>query len=395
MRWNWQESDWPHFHWEADKLREAEQRFLLSTGLAIGTTEHLDDKDREGILIEGLSRAAWTTSKIEGEILNRESVQSSIQRHFGLKSDQNKLAHKKNFPHAEDGIARMMVDLYRHVLEPVTEEMLFAWHRMIMSGRKDLENIGCYRTSPKKTSPAPMQVISSIAGSTKVHFEAPPSKQIPDEMRRYIKWFNRTAPEGKKPLPAVTRAGLIHLYFESIHPFEDGNGRIGRALAEKSLAQHSQIKSYGRSALIALGPTILAHQKSYYDALARANKRNETTDWLLWFSEIVLEAQAATLARTEFVIQKIRMLDRLRDQLNYRQQKVLERMLREGPDGFEGGMNAGKYSKLTGASPATTTRDLAGLVEKGAFTRTGELRHAQYALNIKTTTAASLLNSQF
>ena len=381
MRWNWQESDWPHFHWETEKLSTYEQRFLMGTGLAIGTTQHLDDKDREGILIEGLSRAAWTTSKIEGEILNRESVQSSILRHFGLKSDQKKLANKKNFPHAEDGIARMMVDLYRHVLEPATEEMLFAWHCMIMSGRKDLENIGQYRTSPE-----PMQVVSSIAGSNKVHYEAPPSKQIPDEMRRYLKWFNRTAPEGKKPLPAVTRAGLIHLYFESIHPFEDGNGRIGRALAEKSLAQ-----GYGRAALIALGPTILAHQESYYDALARANKRNETTDWLLWFAEIVLEAQASTLARTEFVIQKTRMLDRLRDQLNYRQQKVLERMLREGPDGFEGGMNAGKYSKLTGASPATTTRDLADLVEKGAFTRTGELRHAQYALNIKPSSQFSII----
>jgi Fic family protein len=372
MRWNWQEPDWPHFHWEAGKLAEAEQSFLLGTGLAIGTTSHLTDKDREGVLIEGLSRAAWTTSKIEGEILNRESVQSSIQRHFGLKTDQ-KLANKKKFPHAEDGIARMMVDLYRHVLEPASEEMICEWHRMVMSGRSDLENIGRYRTSSE-----PMQVVSSVVGSTKVHFEAPPSKQIPDEMKRFLKWFNRTAPLGKKPLPAVTRAGLTHLYFESIHPFEDGNGRIGRALAEKSLAQ-----GYGRASLIALGPIILAHQKSYYDALARANRRNETTDWLLWFAKIVLEAQAQTLARTEFVIQKTRMLDRLRDQLNYRQQKVLERMLREGPEGFEGGMNANKYSKLTNASPATTTRDLVDLVEKGAFIRKGELRHARYELNIK------------
>jgi Fic family protein len=196
-------------------------------------------------------------------------------------------------------------------------------------------------------------------------------------MRRFIKWFNGTVPGGKDPLPAIARAGTAHLYFESIHPFEDGNGRIGRGLAEKALTQ-----SFGQPALLALAATILKHRKSYYQALERANRRNEITDWLAWFAEIALEAQRRGIELVEFTLAKTKMFDRLRGQLNDRQQKALLRMFREGPDGFAGGLSATNYSTITGASPATTTRDLSGLVEKGALLRTGERRHARYALRL-------------
>jgi Fic family protein len=197
-------------------------------------------------------------------------------------------------------------------------------------------------------------------------------------MKRFISWFNRTAPNGKEPLPAITRAGTAHLYFESIHPFEDGNGRIGRALAEKTMTQ-----SFGHPVLVSLATTILAHQKSYYLALERASRQNDITEWLLWFAEIALEAQRWSIAQVEFIIAKTRLLDRLRGQINERQQKALVRMFREGPEGFKGGLSAGNYSKITDASPATTTRDLADLAEKGALIRTGERRHARYTLNLK------------
>jgi Fic family protein len=167
------------------------------------------------------------------------------------------------------------------------------------------------------------------------------------------------------------------LYFESIHPFEDGNGRIGRALAEKALAQ-----SFGQPALTGLATTILAHRKSYYDALERANKEIEITEWLVWFSEIAIEAQQRTIARIEFLIAKTKLLDRLRVTINDRQRKALLRMMKEGPEGFKGGLSAGNYGVITGASPATTTRDLADLVEKGALLRTGERKHARYALRL-------------
>jgi Fic family protein len=222
-----------------------------------------------------------------------------------------------------------------------------------------------------------MEVVSGALHAPTVHFAAPPSSKIAKEMARFVTWFNRTAPAASKPLPALTRAGIAHLYFESIHPFEDGNGRIGRAIAEKALAQ-----CFGHPTLIALAATILSRRKAYYAALEAANKGIEVTAWLSWFAGIVIEAQRRTTARVEFLIEKTRLLDRLRGELNPRQEKALLRMLREGPEGFKGGLSAGNYATITGASAATATRDLADLVDKGALLRAGERRYARYHIAV-------------
>jgi Fic family protein len=367
MTWNWQRPDWPNFEWDRSRISAAEEQFLLGAGVVIGTVKHLGKDEHNQLIVELMSAEAVTTSAIEGEALNRASVQSSILRQLGLASPD-----KRRVMPAEQGIAEMMVDLYRSFSQPLSDEMLLAWHRMVTSGRKDLTKIGTYRTSRE-----PMQVISGPIGVPTVHFEAPPSTQVPTEMKRFISWFNRTAPHGKEPLPAITRAGTAHLFFESIHPFEDGNGRIGRAISEKAMTQ-----SLGQPVLVALATTILAHQKSYYQALERANRRNDITEWLVWFAETALEAQRRSIALVEFIIAKTKLLDRLRGQINERQQKALLRMFREGPEGFKGGLSAGNYSTITGASPATTTRDLADLVEKRALIRTGERKHARYTLNL-------------
>jgi len=166
-------------------------------------------------LVAAMSVEALTTSEIEGEMLNRASVQSSIQRQLGLLSDRRKVQP------AEQGISELMVTLYRGVDEVLTEDHLFSWHRMIAAGRGDLRDVGRYRTSDE-----PMQVVSGASYAPKVHFEAPPSNRVRKEMARFVEWFNRTAPGTDSALPALTRAGVAHLYFESIHPFEDGNGRI-------------------------------------------------------------------------------------------------------------------------------------------------------------------------
>lgn len=366
MTWNWQNPDWPHFTWDRTRLARAEEQFLVGSGVVIGTVKHLGSDEHNQLIVESMSGEALTTSEIEGEILNRASVQSSIQRQLGL------AAEKRRVPPAEQGIAKMMVDLYRNFSSPFSDEMLFAWHRMMASGRTDLSDIGRYRTSQE-----PMQVVSGAIGDPKIHFEAPPSKQVKTEMQRFIAWLNRTAPGGAEPMPALTRAAIAHLYFESIHPFEDGNGRIGRALSEKVLAQ-----SLGQPILVGLATTILAHQKNYYDALEQANKQNEITAWLMWFADVALEAQRRTIAQVEFLIAKTKFLDRLRGHINERQEKALLRMLREGPEGFKGGMSASNYSTITGASPATTTRDLVNLIEQGALVRTGELKHARYMLKL-------------
>lgn len=364
MPWNWEQPDWPAFTWDATRLARAEEQFLLHSGRFLGVVSHLESPDRELLMVEVMSNEAMTTSEIEGEMLSRESVQSSIRRQLGLADDHRRV------PPAEQGIGEVMVDLYRHFAAPLDSETLCRWHRMITSGRTDLRDVGRYRTHAE-----PMQVVSGSMYEPKVHFEAPPSSRVPAEMERFIEWFNRTGPDGEHRCPAVTRAGLAHLYFESIHPFEDGNGRIGRAIAERVIAQ-----SLGQPSLTAISATILAHRKDYYLAIEAANKSNEISRWLAWFAGIALEAQALTLAQVEFLIEKTKLFDRFRDRLNERQLTVLRRVLREGPAGFKGGLSAGKYVSIAKTSPATAGRDLSEMVELGVLTRTGELRHTRYHL---------------
>ena len=367
MTWNWQQPDWPNFAWDPARLAIAEQHFLLGGGEFVGAVRHLEDEERNQLAIEALSTEAVTTSEIEGEFLNRASVQSSIRKQLGFQSEKGRVRP------AEQGIAEMTVDLYRSFAEPLSSEMLFRWHRMVMRGRRDLKDVGRYRTGAE-----PMQVVSASMSAPKVHFEAPPSAQITSEMTKFITWFHRTVPAGGAPLPAITRAGIAHLYFESIHPFEDGNGRIGRAIAEKSLAQ-----GLGQPTLTALAATLLVRRKSYSRALDAAVSKNELTAWLAWFAGIAIEAQHRTTALVEFLIDKTRLLDRLTGQLNERQTKVLLRMFREGPEGFKGGLSAEKYATIAASSPATVTRDLGDLVEKGALSRIGERRHARYHLAVR------------
>ena len=366
MTWNWQNSDWPTFRWDRERLETAEKQFLVGGGVFIGTVRHLGKGDHDQLTIEAMSTEAVTTSEIEGEILDRASVQSSLRKELGLTTDERRVRP------AERGIAQMMVDLYRSSAQTLTEEMLFRWHRMLMGGSRNLRDVGRSRTRAE-----PMQVVSGPIHNPRVHFEAPPSARVPAEMERFIAWFGRTAPGREERLPALTRAGIAHLYFESIHPFEDGNGRMGRAIAKKALAQ-----SLGQPVLTALGATVLARRKSYYEALEAANKENEITRWLIWFAGVAIEAQRRTIALVEFLIDKTKLLDRLKDQLNARQEKALLRMFREGPEGFRGGLSAGRYSTITGASPATTTRDLADLVARGAVLREGERRYARYRLGV-------------
>jgi Fic family protein len=197
------------------------------------------------------------------------------------------------------------------------------------------------------------------------------------DMDGFVRWFGDTAPGGKAPVQALARAGIAHLYFVSIHPFEDGNGRIGRALAEKALAQ-----CLGQPTLIALAYTIERNKRAYYSALEQANHGNEITAWLRYFAETVLEAEACTVHRIEFLIAKTKFYDRFRDMFNERQKKVIARLFQEGPDGFVGGLSAEKYIRLTETSRATATRDLAELVTWQALKRTGQLKGTRYHLDL-------------
>lgn len=366
MAWNWAQSGWPEFRYDAAALASLESRFLLASGEVLGAVRHVGQGDRERLQIELLSEEALKTSAIEGEVLDRLSVQSSLRRHLGLAPDAYPVKPR------EQGVSAMMVDVYSTFHEPLDDQTLFRWHRMLLAHDRSLQIVGGYRAHLEA-----MQIVSGQVGRPTVHFEAPPSARAPQEMAALVTWFNRTAPDGPASLPALVRAGLSHLWFESIHPFEDGNGRVGRALAEKSLAQ-----SIGRPSLIALSYTIERHRKAYYDQLERHQRTLDVTEWLLWFAETVLSAQSVTLERVAFFIDKAKFYDMHRSALNERQAKVIERMFREGPTGFTGGLSAENYISITGTSRATTTRDLQDLVAMGVLTRTGELRHTRYWLNL-------------
>jgi len=369
MAWNWQIPGWPGFRYDTGALAPLEQRFLLSSGEILGAVHHVSPPERDQLRIDLLSDEAMKTSAIEGEMLDRLSVQSSLRRHLGLAPD--------NYPNKprEQGVAEMMVDVYSTYADPLTHETLFRWHDMLLSHDRRLEAIGAYRRHEEA-----MQIVSGRFDRPAVHFEAPPSEQVPEEMDRFLKWFERTAPDAADALPALTRAGLSHLYFESIHPFEDGNGRLGRALAEKSLAQN-----IGQPSLIALAFTIERKRKDYYAQLEQHQRTLDVTPWLEWFAEAVLTAQQVTLDRVGFFIAKAHFYDRHRERLNERQGKAIERMFREGPDGFKGGLSAENYISITGTSRATATRDLQDLVEIGALTRTGERRYTRYRLKLSQT----------
>ncbi len=361
MNWNWQQTDWPDFTFKDTALQASEAAFLQQSGVIIGAFRHLDEEDKDRLKVDLISTEALKTSEIEGEILDRDSLQSSIRRHFGLQTDRGRIRP------GEEGIAEMMVSLYKTFDAPLSHETLFAWHRMLTNGCRDLKDIGYYRTHPE-----PMQVVSGSIHEPKVHFEAPPSDQMQEQMEAFLTWFN-----GSKDLPALARAGIAHLYFVSIHPFEDGNGRIGRAIAEKAIAQN-----VGQPSLTALAYQIEKQRNAYYDALEAANKRNEITEWLRYFANVILKAQKTTESRIQFLIEKAKLYDRLRGGLNERQEKVLGCVFREGPEGFEGGLSAENYIAIAKTSRATATRDLAELVQCGALIKTGQLKSTRYWLSL-------------
>ena len=365
MKWNWQQKDWPEFKYDKSILSEFELQFLKNASLIQGVSKHLNQTDNNNILVEFSAVELVQSYEIEGEFLNRDSVQSSIRKHFGLSSDNRRVSASEN------GSTEMINDYYHSFNMPLTHEMLFNWHSMITNGRRDLDVIGGYRKHEE-----PMQIISGKYDEPTIHFEAPPSILLQGEMDKFICSFNKKD-QTNKGLDAIERAAITHLYFETIHPFEDGNGRIGRLLVLKSLSQ-----SLGYPMLPALSIIINKKKKLYYKAFEKSTKSNQINEWMLYFAHLILEAQEYTLRSIEFLIQKTKFFDKFRNCFNERQEKVVKRIFDEGIEGFKGGLSAMNYSRISGAQSATTTRDLQELVEIKAMTKTGKLKGTRYFLNI-------------
>jgi Fic family protein len=364
MAWVWQLAEWPNFVFDPAKLHAAELEFHHKAGEIAGALKHLAADEDRIFAVELLSQEAVSTSSIEGEILNRDSVKSSIRKQLGLKADTK--SAKPN----EIGVSEMMVDVYTHYQHSLSHDTLFMWHAMLMNGRRDLEVIGAYRQHSE-----PMQIVSGNYNAPKVFYEAPPSAQVAFEMDRFLQWYQSNL--GSDQVPTLAFAGIVHLYFEMIHPFEDGNGRIGRALVEKAISQR-----LGTPALHSLAKVIDASKKTYYQALQACNSKLSIDDFLAFFAKTSLDAQEYTIQLINFTIAKVHFFAKHTQHLNERQMKVLLRMFEEGIEGFKGGLSAKNYQSIVQTSPATATRDLLELVGRRALLRTGELKGTRYFLGL-------------
>lgn len=367
--YNWQQPDWPNFQYDLSKLHDGLLSIAEKMGFISGKIEHLSENLRTEAIINFMVEEAVKTSEIEGEHVSRTDVRSSIKNKLGLNQDIVSVHDKR-----AQGIAELMLDVRNTFQQPLTEEKLLDWHLMLMSSffNPNLK-IACWRTGVE-----PMQIVSGHHGKWVVHYEAPPSQDVPKEMKGFIRWFNKTAPGKSGAIKfAPVRAAIAHLYFESIHPFEDGNGRIGRAIAEKALSQ-----GFGYPIMLSLSAAIESEKKAYYAALKSASRKNEITDWIDYFVNLILNAQVNVDTQISFILRKTHFFDKFKDVLNERQLKVIKRMMRAGIKGFEGGMNARKYIVIADVSKATATRDLQYLFSIGVLKQIGGGRSVRYELNL-------------
>jgi Fic family protein len=314
--------------------------------------------------LEILISEAMKTSEIEGEYMSRIGVMSSIRKNLGI-SDGHKIADKR-----VSGVATLTTIVKEQSQQKLSKEMILSWHKILMESYPGI-NAGCWRTSAE-----PMLVILGALGREIVHYQAPPSTCVENEMQQFLEWFNIPKSQHADDITAaLIKAAIAHLYFESIHPFEDGNGRIGRALAEFTLS--SSLKG---PVLLSISKVIEKNKKQYYDALKAAQSQLEISDWILYFTKVILEVQRDARDTIEFTVKKTRFFDQYNLILNDRQSKVINRMLQSGPSGFEGGMSAAKYMSITKTSKATATRDLQHLYQTGIFEQQGAGRSVRYNL---------------
>ena len=363
----WTQPGWPVFTFRQDALTQPLGRARLAQGTVLGLAHALGLLRHPEILHDIWVREAMATAGIEGEMLNLDAVRSSVMRKIGIAKGGATSRHV-------DGLVDMMDDAMRNFGAKLTHARLCNWQAALFpSGRSGLARIelGAYRRDTD-----PMQIVSGRPGKEKVHYVAPPAARIHAEMTRLLAWFRDTAPGGKIAVDGVVRAGIAHLWFETIHPFEDGNGRIGRALCDMVLAQDANAPAR----LYSLSRQLHENRKQYYDQLNAAQRGAlDATDWVVWFAGQFEEACKKSAAIIRATVSKGHFWQAA-PQMNERQKKVVQKLLDAGPRGFVGGMSARKYVNISGASKATATRDLADLAEKAVLEISGKGRATRYLL---------------
>jgi Fic family protein len=352
MTWIWQQSDWPDFRYDKHALEHRELEFRLSSERLAGSFDALPVASQEDATIGLMLSEAIKTSAIEGENLDRESVRSSLLSLIASDTLPDKSDQKAA------GAAMLLVDVRKNWQTSLSHDLLGKWQSMAIPEQRYTPILrGAYRNDP-----SPMQIVSGPYGREKVHYEAPSAARVPDEMVKLIEWCNQTSPlSGDKTIPGIARAGIAHLWFELIHPFDDGNGRVGRAIADHALSQ-----SLGYPTTACLATAIEGDKKTYYLQLEKASRGGlEVNTWLDYFADRVIKAQEIAREEVDFVLAKTRFYEAYGDELNDRQARMVSRVFAEGRKGFEGGITTRKYEAITKCPNRTASRDLSDLVAKG------------------------------
>ena len=360
----WQAPDWPNWRYDLTVLAQRLSDVSQAQGRLLGRLSGVGLALREQASLLVLTDDVLKTSEIEGEHLNADSVRSSIARHLGIDIGALLPADRH-----VDGIVDLVLDATGKAHLPVTETRLFSWHAALFpTGHSDLAkiNVGQWRDDQN----GPMQVVSGPIGRQKIHFEAPPANRLNAELEAFLTWLNKSSHE-----PSLLKAGLAHLWFVTVHPFDDGNGRIARALGDLLLARAdgSPQRFYSLSA------QIQKERKAYYQILERTQKQSlDVTEWLAWFLDTLFQAITAAHTTLDQVFNKATFWQRWASKpLNARQIKLLHRLL----DGFEGKLTTSKWAAIAKCSPDTALRDIAELVSLGVLHKTNAGgRSTSYAL---------------
>lgn len=352
--WIWQQSDWPNFHWQGGTVQPKLNEAWRALGMLLGRVGSLPERDDPGLVLDTLLQNIVTSSAIEGERLNAASVRSSLARRLGVEGEAGATSARS------EGLAEMLLDATGQPDALLNRERLFQWHRWLFPD--DEASLVRLRVGQWRGE-EPMQVVSGRLDKPRVHFEAPPRHVLDDEMAAFFEWFE--ASHHDTTLDPILRAGIAHFRFVTVHPFEDGNGRLARAIADRALAQadRQSIRLYAMSA------AILARRQDYYRTL-EASQRGTLglTDWLTWFLDTLVATLQEALASIDRTLAKARFWQRFGDQgLAPAQIKVLNKLLDGGERGFEDGISAAQYQKVAKVSKATATRHLADLLEKGCI----------------------------
>ena len=365
--WVWKHPNWPNFHFDADLFSTKINSFHRTAERMFGRVEALSSVQHTDAMIDLMVSEAIKTSAIEGEILDRESVRSSIRAHLGYENKSSQLDARV------EGIAALMTSVQQHWNRPLTSELLCEWQSSVIvnSPRSNIKHSirgGSYRTEA-------VDIISGPIGREKIHYSTPPADQLSSEMNRFFDWYNSNPPELSGPV----KAGIAHAWFELIHPFEDGNGRFGRAIADHALSQ-----GLGFPTLASLASAIEERRKDYYRELGALGRGDLSLNgWLEFFTSICVEAQEITKQQLDFVLGKTRFYEAFESILNERQKRVVKRIFAEGSKGFKGGITTKKYSTIAKCPLRTASRDLAALSNQDVVVKMPEGgRSTRYELSI-------------